>query len=196
MAVTKPIHVARSSSRIFALFITLMAITVHGVESAIIKCEELPVELCAFSVSSSGNRCVLEKDVIMNDTLQFECQSSLVMVEKLVGWIESEQCINACGLERMAVGMSTDSIHEPEFSTKFCSSECRNNCPNIVDLHVNLAAGEGISIASMCESQKSRSGNVIKKSETDLSKSKSSILSKSSESPNRKETIKLSRKLL
>jgi len=41
---------------------------------AIIKCEELPVELCAFSVSSSGNRCVLEKDVMMNDTLQFECQ--------------------------------------------------------------------------------------------------------------------------
>jgi hypothetical protein len=65
------------------------------------------------------------------------------MVEKMVGWIESEQCINACGLERMVVGMSTDSIHEPEFSTKFCSSECRNNCPNIVDLHVNLAAGEG-----------------------------------------------------
>jgi len=70
------------------------------------------------------------------------------MVEKLVEWIESEECINACGLERMAVGMSTDSLLEPEFSAKLCSSECRNNCPNIVDLYVNLAAGEGQSLRS------------------------------------------------
>jgi hypothetical protein len=32
------------------------------------------VEVCAFSVSSSGNRCVLEKALMMDGTLQFQCQ--------------------------------------------------------------------------------------------------------------------------
>jgi hypothetical protein len=91
---------------------------------------------------------------MMDGTLQFQCQSSVVLVEKLVEWIESEECINACGLERMAVGMSTDSLLEPEISAKLCYSECRNNCPNIVDLYANLAVGEGISLSSMCASQK------------------------------------------
>nr|ABK27044.1 unknown [Picea sitchensis] len=190
MASTKPIHAAPSPSCIFSLLIILMAITVPGVQSAIIKCEELPAELCAFSISSSGNRCVLEKDLMMDGTLQFQCQSSVVSVEKLVEWIESEECINACGLERMAVGMSTDSLLEPEFSAKLCSSECRNNCPNIVDLYVNLAAGEGISLSSMCASHKNRSRKVIKESE---SKSKSGIHSKSSD---RMATTKQNQKLL
>jgi len=175
MASTKPIHAAPSPSCIFALLIILMAITVHGVQSAIIKCEELPAELCAFSISSSGNRCVLEKDLMMDGTLQFQCQSSVVSVEKLVEWIESEECINACGLERMAVGMSTDSLLEPEFSRKLCSSQCRNSCPNIVDLYVNLAAGEGISLPRMCESQKTRSRILIAESLSSSSKSKSSF---------------------
>jgi len=106
-------------------------------------------------------------------TLQFQCQSSVVMAEKLVEWIETEECIDACGLERMAVGISTDSLLEPEFSQKLCSSQCRNNCPNIVDLYVNLAAGEGISLPSMCESQKSRSRILIEKSLPTWPKSKS-----------------------
>lgn len=162
MASTKSIPAAVSPSCIFSLLIILMAIAAHGVHSAIITCEELPVEVCAFSVSSYGNRCVLEKALLMDGrTMQFQCQSSVVMAEKLAGWIESEECINACGLERMAVGMSTDSLLEPQFSGKLCSSQCRDNCPNIVDLYVNLAAGEGISLASMCESQKSRSRKVL-----------------------------------
>ena len=98
------------------------------------------------------------------------------MAEKLVEWIESEECINACGLERMAVGISTDSLLEAQVSRKLCSSQCRNNCPNIVDLYVNLAAGEGITLTSMCESQKIKSRKlIIEKSGSSWSKSKSPI---------------------
>jgi hypothetical protein len=57
--------------------------------------------------------------------------------------IETEECMNACGVERMTVGMSTDSLAERGFTNKLCSPRCYNNCPNIVDLYFNLAAGEG-----------------------------------------------------
>jgi hypothetical protein len=120
---------------------------------------------------------------MMDGTQKFQCQSSGVVAAKLSEWIESEECINACGLERMAVGMCTDSLLDPESTRKLCSSECRNNCPNIVDLYVNLAAGEGISLPSMCESQKSRSRMLIAESLSSSSKSKSSIHSESFGAP-------------
>lgn len=182
MASAKPTHAACSLSYIFSLLI-LLSIAAHGVHSAFLTCEELPAEVCAFSVSSTGNRCVLEKALMLDGTLQFQCQSSVVVAEKLAEWIESEECINACGLERMAVGMSTDSLLEPEFSGKLCSSECRNNCPNIVDLYVNLAAGEGISLPRMCEYQKTRSRMLIAESLSSSSKPKSSIHHKSFVAP-------------
>jgi len=180
MASAKRINAAHLFSCILALLI-MLAIAAHGVHSALLTCEELPTEVCAFSVSSTGNRCVLEKTQKMDGTLQFQCQSSAVMAEKLVEWIESEECINACGLERMAVGMSTDCLLESKSSRKLCSSQCRNNCPNIVDLYVNLAAGEGISLPSMCESQKTRSRKLI--TESLSSSSKSSIHSASFGAP-------------
>lgn len=184
MASPNLIHSAPSSSPSTIpalLMIILMAIAAQRVQSAFLTCEELPTEVCAFSVSSTGNRCVLEKALKMDGTLQFQCQSSAVMAEELVEWIESEECINACGLERMAVGMSTDCLLESESSRKLCSSKCRNNCPNIVDLYVNLAAGEGISLPSMCESQKIRSRKLI--AESLLSSSKPSLHSESFGAP-------------
>nr|GEW65866.1 hypothetical protein [Tanacetum cinerariifolium] len=33
------------------------------------------------------------------------------------------------------------------------ASQCYNNCPNIVDLYFNLAAGEGVYLPSLCETQ-------------------------------------------
>eukprot|EP01018_Ginkgo_biloba_P033343 Gb_21780 [translate_table: standard] len=147
----------------------------RGVHSAI-RCEELPIQVCAFSVSSSGNRCVLEKSLMADGCIQFECQSSVVMAETMIEWIESEECINACGLERMSVGMSTDSLLEAEFAKKLCSSKCHNNCPNIVDLYLNLAAGEGIYLTKLCDAQRSNSRRMV---EEVLNSAKSSITSES-----------------
>ena len=40
------------------------------------SCEQLPIQVCAFSVSSSGARCVLEKSVLTDGDVQYECQVS------------------------------------------------------------------------------------------------------------------------
>lgn len=74
-------------------------------------------------------------------------QSSSIMAGKQEEWIESDECINTCGLERMSVGLSTDLLLDSHFADMFCSSECLNNCPNLIDLYVSLAAGEGTTIS-------------------------------------------------
>jgi len=70
-------------------------------------------------------------------------QSSEVIAENMKELIETDECVNACGVERMTVGMSTDSLAESGFTKKLCLPRCYNNCPNIIDLYFNLAAGEG-----------------------------------------------------
>ncbi|KAJ7282115.1 hypothetical protein O6H91_Y360700 [Diphasiastrum complanatum] len=50
---------------------------------------------------------------------------------------------NACGLERMAVGLSTDALLDPKFAARFCEPACQNSCPNIIDLFTKLVAVEG-----------------------------------------------------
>ena len=70
-------------------------------------------------------------------------QSSIIMAEKQEEWIESDECIKSCGLERMSVGLSTDLLMDSRFAELLCSSECLNNCPNLIDLYISLAAGEG-----------------------------------------------------
>lgn len=57
--------------------------------------------------------------------------------------IETDACVNACGVDRRTVGISSDSLLEPQLTAKLCSASCYQNCPNIVDLYFNLAAGEG-----------------------------------------------------
>lgn len=66
------------------------------------------------------------------------------MAERPAEWIESDECIQGCGLERETYGLSTDSLVDSGFRDKLCSSDCQNNCPNIVDIYYKLAAGEGI----------------------------------------------------
>ncbi|KAL2612881.1 hypothetical protein R1flu_024573 [Riccia fluitans] len=107
-------------------------------------CEDLSVGDCAFAVSSSGARCVLEKSKLTNGETSVECQTSIIMAEKPLEWIETDECIKSCGLERISYGVSTDALMEKGFTAKLCSSECHNNCPNIVDLYFKLAAGEGM----------------------------------------------------
>jgi hypothetical protein len=76
-------------------------------------------------------------------TLWVNMQSSIIMAEKQEEWIESDECVKACGLERMSVGLSTDLLMDSHFTEMLCSSECLNNCPNLIDLYISLAAGEG-----------------------------------------------------
>jgi len=146
-------------------------ISLQGVLGGMV-CQKLPVEVCAFSVSSSGARCVLEKSVLRNGNVQYECQTSDVIAENMKEFIETEECINACGVERMTMGMSTDTLAETGSTKKLCSPRCYNNCPNVIDLYFSLAAGEGIYLPRLCEAHRRGDRRMIKEA---ISESKSSI---------------------
>lgn len=110
-------------------------------------CEELPKEVCAFSIASSGKRCVLETERPADSgTVEYQCRTSEVVVENMSEYIERDECVKACGVDRRSVGISSDALLDPRFTAKLCASPCYNHCPNIVDLYFNLAAGEGICI--------------------------------------------------
>ncbi|KAI4354616.1 hypothetical protein L6164_003465 [Bauhinia variegata] len=119
-----------------------------------IVCEDLPVDVCAFSVASSGKRCVLETARGSDGGVKYECRTSEVVVERMVEYIETDQCIKACGVDRKSVGISSDALLEPQFTSKLCSPPCYQKCPNIVDLYFNLAAGEGVFLRDLCEKRK------------------------------------------
>ncbi|KAL6971940.1 hypothetical protein U1Q18_031625 [Sarracenia purpurea var. burkii] len=117
-----------------------------------IECGDLTKDSCAFAISSSGKRCVLEKRMRSGDEA-YTCRTSEIEVDTLKGWIETDQCIEACGLDRTVLGISSDSLMESQFTQKLCSPRCYHGCPNIVDLYFNLAAGEGVFLPKLCESQ-------------------------------------------
>ncbi|KAK4418992.1 hypothetical protein Salat_2312000 [Sesamum alatum] len=118
-------------------------------------CEKLPTNECSFAVASSGKRCVLENE---NDhgEIEYTCKTSEVVVERLSGYIESDQCVNACGVNRETVGMSADAFLSPEFTARLCSPACFTNCNNIVDLYFNLAASEGVPLPALCHKENHR----------------------------------------
>ncbi|KAL2334714.1 hypothetical protein Fmac_015927 [Flemingia macrophylla] len=109
-----------------------------------IDCEYLSEDTCAFAVSHEGKRCVLEKRVKRSGEEAYTCKTSEIEAEKQKNHVESEECIKACGLDRKSFGISSDSLLETRFTQNLCSPQCYQNCPNIVDLYFNLAAGEGI----------------------------------------------------
>ncbi|KAI3806446.1 hypothetical protein L1987_22351 [Smallanthus sonchifolius] len=133
----------------FILFL-ILAFLLHGAQGEII-CEELPTSLCTFSIASSGQRCLLENNVKDNGEMEYQCNTSDIIVKDMKEWIESDECMNACGVHRKTVGISSDSLLEPRFIARICSGSCYNNCPNIVDLYHNLAIGEGVFLANLCE---------------------------------------------
>ncbi|XP_010923170.1 uncharacterized protein [Elaeis guineensis] len=107
-------------------------------------CEDLPQDLCAFAISSSSKRCVLESIPHNGGPTEYQCRTSEVVVERMSDWIETDECVKACGVDRNTVGISSDSLLEPQFTEKICSPSCHQNCPNIIDLYFNLAAAEEI----------------------------------------------------
>ncbi|RWW77544.1 hypothetical protein BHE74_00014293 [Ensete ventricosum] len=117
-------------------------------------CEELPQELCAFAISSTSKRCLLESTLNEGGRTQYQCRTSEAVVERMSDWIETDECVRACGVSRDSVGISSDSLMESDLAQKLCSSPCYRNCPNIVDLYFNLAAGEGVFLPDLCEAQR------------------------------------------
>lgn len=119
-------------------------------------CEQLPHTLCAYSVSSTGTRCILEKISAGKDAPEFTCVTSIVRADEFTESIETDDCIKSCGLERMSVGMSSDVLIETQFTQSICSSYCQDNCPNIIDLYTKLAAGEGVLLPELCNGRGSQ----------------------------------------
>ncbi|KAJ9544172.1 hypothetical protein OSB04_023879 [Centaurea solstitialis] len=133
------------------LFLFLHGTTIHGK----IVCEDLTKDNCAFAVSYTGKRCVLEDFEDKKGTVEYQCRTSEVLVEMMWNHIETDECVRACGVSRNATGISSDSLLDKKSIVTLCAPQCYQKCPNIIDLHFNLAVGEGVSLPDLCEQQRS-----------------------------------------
>ncbi|KAK4777291.1 hypothetical protein SAY87_017478 [Trapa incisa] len=145
-----------TSSTLFLTVLTLAfaALYIQGTLGEM-ECGNLEHNKCAFAVSAAGKRCVLEKQVRRSGQEAYICRVSEIEADPSVlrGYVETDHCITACGLDRESFGISSDSLIEVPFTQKLCSSPCYDYCPNIVDLYFSLAAGEGVFLPTLCESQ-------------------------------------------
>ncbi|KAI3443074.1 uncharacterized protein J3R85_000438 [Psidium guajava] len=142
-----------SSSGKLTLVLLLSSLFLHATLAEIV-CEELPKDLCAFSIASSGKRCSLETYASRGGGVEYQCRTSEVVVQRMSGYIETDRCVRACGVDRDVVGISSDALLEPQFTAKLCAPACYRKCPNIIDLYFNLAAGEGVFLPDLCEVQR------------------------------------------
>ncbi|WVZ17609.1 hypothetical protein V8G54_010591 [Vigna mungo] len=71
--------------------------------AAEMACEDLPKEVCAFSIASSGKRCLLETEKAADGGVEYQCRTSEVVVERMADYIETDQCVEACGVDRNSV---------------------------------------------------------------------------------------------
>ncbi|CAA2975102.1 uncharacterized protein LOC111365757 [Olea europaea var. sylvestris] len=143
-----------SSMRMSFILFFACSLFLQGTLGEVI-CETLPTNLCSFAIASSGKRCVLENFQNNDGKLEFTCKTSEVAVSTMAGHIETDKCVSACGVDRRFVGISSDAFLAPQFTANLCSPACYQNCPNIVDLYFNMAAGEGVYLPALCEKQKS-----------------------------------------
>ncbi|GER32630.1 PAR1 protein [Striga asiatica] len=143
------------ASTTILIIVLSLAISTQSILSMDILCEDLDEKSCAFSVSSSGKRCVLESRLRMSGTTTYTCGTSEIVADKIRNLLETDECIRSCGVDRQALGISSDSLLDRRFAQSLCSRACYNNCPNIVDLYFNLAAGEGVFLPMFCEMRQS-----------------------------------------
>ncbi|KAK4280400.1 hypothetical protein QN277_012029 [Acacia crassicarpa] len=127
----------------------LLSLSVQGTLEGI-ACESLGKEKCSFAVSSAGKRCVLEKMLKRSGMEVYICKSSEIEADKVMNHIETDECVEACGLDRMSLGISSDSLIDSHFTKKLCSPQCYHNCPNVVDLYFKLADVEGVFLPKLC----------------------------------------------
>ncbi|CAA0816040.1 PAR1 protein [Striga hermonthica] len=132
-----------------------LAISTQSIIGMDIRCEDLDERSCAFSVSSSGKRCVLESRLRMSGMTAYTCGTSEIVADKIRNLVETDDCVRSCGVDRQALGISSDSLLDRRFAQSLCSRACYNNCPNIVDLYFNLAAGEGVFLPRFCKMRQS-----------------------------------------
>ncbi|KAK8916607.1 hypothetical protein KSP39_PZI022172 [Platanthera zijinensis] len=145
------------TSHLFPTAILLsLSLLLHSSNASVI-CEDLPLDLCAFSISSAGKRCILEsfRGYSGGGPTEYLCRTSGEVVERLSDWIETDECVKACGVDRSATGISSDALLEPRFTGKLCSPTCYESCPNIVGLYFNLAAAEGVFLPDLCKARRS-----------------------------------------
>ncbi|XP_073300235.1 uncharacterized protein [Primulina huaijiensis] len=116
-------------------------------------CEQLPVGECSFSVAFSGYRCLLETFESTDGAVAYQCKTSQVMANRMGEYIESDECVRACGVDKSSIGISSDALLETRFTTQLCSQQCYHNCPNIIDLYYNLALAEGVYLPDLCKAQ-------------------------------------------
>ncbi|KAH9621706.1 hypothetical protein KSS87_000752 [Heliosperma pusillum] len=134
-----------------SLFI-LASIFIQGSLGELV-CEKLPTDICVLAISSAGKRCVLEKYKNENGATEYQCSTSEVVVGSMSEYLETDECVKACGVDRNMVGISSDNLMEPRFTSKLCSPACYNNCPNVIDLYSKLAQGEGVYLPALCKKQ-------------------------------------------
>ncbi|GAV88313.1 PAR1 domain-containing protein [Cephalotus follicularis] len=144
---------SNSNMKTFSVLALSLTLFIQVTLGEIITCENLNEDTCAFAISSSGKRCLLEKHVKRNGKEAYTCHTSEIEADNMNNLIETDQCIKACGLDRKSLGLSSDSLLESLFMQKLCSPRCYQSCPNIVDLYFSLAAGEGVFLPKLCEAQ-------------------------------------------
>ncbi|GAA0157592.1 hypothetical protein LIER_14829 [Lithospermum erythrorhizon] len=140
--------------KVWVLFTVALAFCFQATLGNKITCENLNKDSCSLAVSSSGKRCVLEQRICRSSAAAYVCRTSEIEAEKLKNYIETDACVAACGVDRHALGISSDSLLDPRFIQKLCSPQCYNSCPNIVDLYFNLAAGEGVYLPKLCQASR------------------------------------------
>ncbi|KAH7433224.1 hypothetical protein KP509_07G060300 [Ceratopteris richardii] len=116
-----------------------------------LMCEDLPIDICAFAVSSAGTRCILEKEISSDGEAIYFCQTSKVDAIEFTEWIETDDCMQACGIDRMTLGISSDALVDSSFLGYLCSKDCHNNCPNVVELFEKLSEEEGAPLKRVCD---------------------------------------------
>lgn len=96
---------------------------------------------------------------------ELACKTSEVVVPEMANYIETDACVDACGVDRNSVGISSDFLHEPRFAAKLCSSACFQSCPNIVDLYDNVVSGEGNAVVIIARNNITREKKIKRKKE-------------------------------
>ncbi|KAF3328287.1 PAR1 protein [Carex littledalei] len=126
-----------------ALFLFLALALPSALDAAEVICENLPINQCAFAVSSTSKRCVLES-MRQSGGTTYQCKTTDLEVEKvpkqfgapmekISNHIETEACVRTCGLEDSTVGILSyhSLMMDSKIKTKLCSPSCQENCENL-----------------------------------------------------------------
>lgn len=157
------------SSIVLLLLVSLRQVTL-GQGASVLRCHMLPAEECAFAVDSSGKRCVLTENSDDAVSIVRSCETSEISVgdDSPIEYIETEQCVRACGVHKMTIGFArSTNLPTDQFMSKLCSWECKHNCPNLVDLYNNVSIvvgkeGKFNSYTELCNDWLHRSGKSIR----------------------------------